>query len=395
MAIKYTTPEVAKNTTSRDIEALAAQECKLQEKSVEYTQNAEFVVTPDEGYDGMSKVNVSVDVVVPTVQATKEITITSNGLIDILPDPDYDVMEKVSAQINVPVPTPTLQEKHITIDKNLSMTEVKPDAGYQGLSSIEVDVEIPVEEHREVTITENGTTMIHPADGYDYMEFIDVTVNVTNPMNTYDITQAVVNLYRFTGTSVPANVVGWENLVDGRYKCQRSKIKEFTMQLPKLEDGRCMFTECADLTSFTIPMPELTDGSNMFSRGTLPGYNSLKTLNLDAPKLVTTTNMFGDCIRLTDVTLNIPSYTSQESSINPIFSKCSGITNLTVNGELRAGLYLSASTNLTTDSLMSVINALVDLTGENSKTLTLGATNLAKLSDEQKAIATNKNWILA
>lgn len=373
MAIKYTTPEVAKNTTSRDIEALAAQECKLQEKSVEYTQNAEFVVTPDEGYDGMSKVNVSVDVVVPTVQATKEITITSNGLIDILPDPDYDVMEKVSAQINVPVPTPTLQEKHITIDKNLSMTEVKPDAGYQGLSSIEVDVKIPVEEHREVTITENGTTMIHPADGYDYMEFIDVTVNVTNPMNTYDITQAIVNLYRFTGTSVPANVVGWENLVDGRY----------------------MFTECADLTSFTIPMPELTDGSNMFSRGTLPGYNSLKTLNLDAPKLVTTTNMFGDCIRLTDVTLNIPSYTSQESSINPIFSKCSGITNLTVNGELRAGLYLSASTNLTTDSLMSVINALVDLTGENSKTLTLGATNLAKLSDEQKAIATNKNWILA
>ena len=208
MAIKYTMPEVAKNTTSRDIEALAAQECKLQEKSVEYTQNAEFVVTPDEGYDGMSKVNVSVDVVFPTVQATKEITITSNGLIDILPDPDYDVMEKVSAQINVPVPTPTLQEKHITIDKNLSMTEVKPDAGYQGLSSIEVDVEIPIEEHREVTITENGTTMIHPADGYDYMEFIDVIVNVTNPMNTYDITQAVVNLYRFTGTSVPANVVG-------------------------------------------------------------------------------------------------------------------------------------------------------------------------------------------
>ena len=42
------------------------------------------------------------------------------------------------------------------------------------------------------------------------------------------------------------------------------------MQLPKLEDGRSMFTECTDLTSFTIPMPELTDGSNMFSRGTLP-----------------------------------------------------------------------------------------------------------------------------
>lgn len=317
MAIVFTSEPVAKNTTTKNLDLIKAAECKLQEKSVEYTQNAEFEVLPDEGYDGMSKVNVSVDVVVPTVQASKAITITQNGPIEILPDSDYDVMEKVEATINVPT------------------------------------------------------------------------------SSTYDITQAVVNLYRFTGTSVPANVVGWGNLVDGRYKCQRSNIKEFTMQLPKLEDGRHMFTECADLTSFTIPMPELTDGSNMFSRGALPGYNRLKTLNLDAPKLVTTTNMFGDCIRLTDVTLNIPSYTSQESSINPIFSKCSGITNITVNGELRAGLYLSASTNLTTDSLMSVINALVDLTGEDSKTLTLGATNLAKLSDEQKEIATNKNWVLA
>ena len=68
------------------------------------------------------------------------------------------------------------------------------------------------------------------------------------------------------------------------------------MQLPELTNGSNMFTECADLTSFTIPMPELTNGSNMFSRGTLSGYPGLKTLNLDAPKLVTTTNMFGDCI---------------------------------------------------------------------------------------------------
>lgn len=317
MAIVFTSEPVAKNTTTKNLDLIKAAECKLQEKSVEYTQNAEFEVLPDEGYDGMSKVNVSVDVVVPTVQASKAITITQNGPIEILPDSDYDVMEKVEATINVPT------------------------------------------------------------------------------SSTYDITQAVVNLYSFTGTSVPANVVGWENLVDGRYKCQRSNIKEFTMQLPKLENGKYMFMECANLTSFTIPMPELTDGSNMFSRGTLSGYNSLKTLNLDAPKLVTTTNMFGECVRLTDVTLNIPSYTAQEGWINPIFSKCSGITNLTVNGELRAGLYLSASTNLTTDSLMSVINALVDLTGEDSKTLTLGATNLAKLSDEQKEIATNKNWVLA
>lgn len=365
MAIVFTSEPVAKNTTTKNLDLIKAAECKLQEKSVEYTQNAEFEVLPDEGYDGMSKVNVSVDVVVPTVQASKAITITSNGLIDILPDPDYDVMEKVSAQINVPVPTPTLQEKHITIDKNLSMTEVKPDAGYQGLSSIEVDVEIPVEGHREVTITENGTTMIHPADGYDYMEFIDVTVNVTNPMNTYDVTQAVVNLAFFTGTSVPANVVGWENLVDGSYKCYGAHIESFNYNLPNLENGDHMFDN-----------------------------TKIDSINLDMPKLTQAETMFRTCTRLATANISIPSYEKDENSGNGLFNGCSNLVDLTINGELRAGLYLNYVNKLTVESLMSVINALVDLTGENSKTLTLGATNLAKLSDEQKAVATNKNWVL-
>ena len=56
---------------------------------------------------------------------------------------------------------------------------------------------------------------------------------------------------------------------------------------------------------------------------------------------------------------------------------------------------------LTVESLVNVLNALYDFTG-NSETpnsnqgkLALGATNLAKLTDEQKAIATNKGWTLS
>ena len=74
-----------------------------------------------------------------------------------------------------------LQEKHISIDKNVSMTEVTPDEGYSGLSRVEVDVEIPVEDNKQVTITENGTTTIIPGDGYDYIEMCDVTVSVPIP----------------------------------------------------------------------------------------------------------------------------------------------------------------------------------------------------------------------
>jgi hypothetical protein len=42
-----------------------------------------------------------------------------------------------------------------------------------------------------------------------------------------------------------------------------------------------------------------------------------------------------------------------------------------------------------------MLEALADRTGETAYTLTIGATNLNKLTAEQKAIAIGKNWNLA
>lgn len=70
----------------------------------------------------------------------------------------------------------------------------------------------------------------------------------------------------------------------------------------------------------------------------------------------------------------------------------------TITGELTGwniALNLSKCVNLTHDSIMNVINGLADRTGQTALTLTLGSTNLAKLSDTEKAIAVNKNWTLA
>jgi hypothetical protein len=57
---------------------------------------------------------------------------------------------------------------------------------------------------------------------------------------------------------------------------------------------------------------------------------------------------------------------------------------------INISLNFSYCAYLTHDSLMSIINNLATVT--STKTLTLGTTNLAKLSDEEKAIATNKGW---
>ena len=54
---------------------------------------------------------------------------------------------------------------------------------------------------------------------------------------------------------------------------------------------------------------------------------------------------------------------------------------------------LSGCNQLTHDSLMVFINGLQTVT--NTQKLTLGSTNLAKLTEADKKIATDKGWTLA
>ena len=76
------------------------------------------------------------------------------------------------------------------------------------------------------------------------------------------------------------------------------------------------------------------------------------------------------------------------------FLNCAALEEITIEGMVgQTGLNLSKSTKLTHDSLMSIIDALQkDVTG---KTLSLGSANLAKLTNAEKAVATQKGWTLA
>ena len=51
--------------------------------------------------------------------------------------------------------------------------------------------------------------------------------------------------------------------------------------------------------------------------------------------------------------------------------------------------------NLNRASLRALINGLADLTGQTAQTLTIGETLIAKLTEEDIAIATAKNWTIA
>lgn len=151
-----------------------------------------------------------------------------------------------------------------------------------------------------------------------------------------------------------------------------------------------------------------------YSTFTTEQFETLNTYNWD--KLTTMAQMFVACTGLTIVP---PLNTSNSTSFAYTFNECTRLTTVsqldatkvsTANRtmyncralknlggflNLSVSLDLQSSTLLTVESLMNVINNLKDLTGGTAQTLTLGTTNLAKLTDEQKAVATNKNWVLA
>lgn len=106
-------------------------------------------------------------------------------------------------------------------------------------------------------------------------------------------------------------------------------------------------------------------------------------------------DMFNGCENL--VTIKGIDISNAETT-GGMFASCYSLENITFNGVIKnTGVDLSSSTRLTHDSLMNIINALYDWGNEGDPyfcRLTLGSTNLAKLTDAEKAIVSQKGWLL-
>lgn len=91
----------------------------------------------------------------------------------------------------------------------------------------------------------------------------------------------------------------------------------------------------------------------------------------------------------------IPEYDFRNfTSTSNCFAECTSLTNVGGFVGLKVSTQFQWSNLLTHDSLMNIITKAADVT-KNPQTLTFGSTNLAKLTDEEKAIATSKGWTLA
>lgn len=164
----------------------------------------------------------------------------------------------------------------------------------------------------------------------------------------------------------------------------------------KVTDMGYMFYGCNKLT--TIPQLDTSKVTNM--SGIFNGCGDLTTIpQLDTSNVTNISYIFQGCIYLKSIPLlDCSKVTSAYDILNPSYYgdqvhliDMGGFKNIKVNFNIQK------APNLTIQSLMNVINNLYDFraNGESTtQTLQLGTTNLNKLTDEQKAVATNKGWSL-
>lgn len=104
---------------------------------------------------------------------TGSISITQNGTVD--------VSNYASANVNVPTPTPSLQSKSIEVTENGTQT-ITPDSGYDGLNEVEVTTNVSGSGGKNVQF--NNKTKVSTYTSY--FNGMSLTVNKTG---TYKITR--------------------------------------------------------------------------------------------------------------------------------------------------------------------------------------------------------------
>ena len=148
----------------------------------------------------------------------------------------------------------------------------------------------------------------------------------------------------------------------------------------RLIDAKCLesinplrITNCDSTFSGCTSLKEITDMAYTNCTMWYRTFMQCRSLNkiglLDLTRATSTTEMFNCCYDLREVRF--------------------------VEGSIPLSLQLNHSELLSAESIQSIIDGLKDLTGQTAQTITLNTNVKAKLTPEQIATITNKNWTLA
>ena len=331
---------------------------------------------------------------------------------------------------------PVKQEKNAIPTKEAQ--EIIPDEGYTGLSKVTVEA-IPDEyviPEGTLEITENGTHDVTNykevvADVHEAVKYkprrVTFQACVTSELE-YEIENLDTSLFTnmqsmFGGSSSlkkldlssfdTSNVTNFYKMFDSCYNLAELNLSSFNTS--KGTNFSYMFHQCKALTNLDLSNFDMSNATNLsYMFYVCEKLTNLDLSNLDFSSVTDVKNMFAYCSALENLNLGGCDFSKVDNLTN-MFQGCTSLTNLEFPNNLGEGfrtpsannssfkINLSNCTLLTHDSLMNVINNLYDLHLNTTmykpdagkfytQSLVLGASNLAKLTEEEIAIATNKGW---
>ena len=182
-----------------------------------------------------------------------------------------------------------------------------------------------------------------------------------------------------------ANVIRSKKSTENTYK--PTEMAGAVAKLPSYDFVKNLIEKMSTATEIVIPDYITAIGYGAFS------YSPYLT-SITIPDSVTNIGgyAFNGCKSLTNITIpdsvtNIGGYA---------FNGCKNLEFVELGQGFNANNPdLSASTKYTRETIVSLLNALADRTGQTAYKLIIGLTNLKKLTAEDIKIATDKNWTIA
>lgn len=196
--------------------------------------------------------------------------------------------------------------------------------------------------------------------------------------------------YRYAGTSI-------DGLIDYNSTANVTNMNEMfyycsnLTTIPQLDTSSAttmsgMFQNCTSLTTISqLNTSKVKDMASMFKQCS----NLITVPELDTSNVINMVSMFSYCTNLTSIPqLNA----SKATNLAFIFDNCTSLTSI--------GMYDFTDSIDITDTALEhdAIVALLNQAGipvYSNERIIMGSAKLALLSDEEKAIATNKGWTLA
>ena len=326
----------------------------------EYTENGQYRIATPDGYDGISDVNLTVNVPEKTTfnfNQLDNVTFHTNGTTLDLTGLDTSTFTSMRNMFYY-------CEKITTIDVS----------------------------HFDTSNVRNMSGMFSVCD-------MLTSLDVSN-FNTAKVTD-MSNMFANTGlkaldltTFDTSNVNNMERMFYNSNRLESLNVSNFNTA--KVTDMSGMFhgikpTEL-DLSSFDTS--QVTNMSGMF--GWCSNIVSLNLSSFNTSQVTDMSGMFGWCLNLKS--LNISNWNmSKVTNVYQMFDATSLIETIVCDGLQLPDIDLSyislnSCSKLTVESLVGLLNALPQSTHNYS--FQIGQVNIDKLSEDQKSIATNKGWKL-